>query len=144
MALVDRDGEHLKILSICYIAWAAWTGFMGLLMLPFFAFIAFLAAHPEYSSNRGDPPPVWLGAFMIGVGIVAAIFVLAVAALSYFCGRFLRERRHRTYCMIVAGLTCLSMPFGTVLGVSTIVVLEREEVRAMFTAGAVAPPPIPG
>jgi len=32
----------------------------------------------------------------------------------------------------VAGAACLMMPFGTVLGVFTIIVLMRESVKEMF------------
>lgn len=39
------------------------------------------------------------------------------------------------FCLIMAGIACLFMPFGTVLGVFTIVVLTRESVREMISLG---------
>lgn len=39
---------------------------------------------------------------------------------------FLRKRRHRVFSQEVAGLDCPSMPFGTVLGVFTLIVLGQE------------------
>lgn len=134
MALIDQNDEHLKILSICYVAWAAWSGAMTLLMLPFLGLMAFVMSKPElFANNRGaPPPPEWIGTIMVVVAIFAAAMGIAMTAFSYFCGRFLRERRHRMFCMIVAVLNCFSVPFGTLLGVFTIVVLERDEVRAAF------------
>ncbi len=51
------------------------------------------------------------------------------------------------FCLIVAGIECLLMPYGTVLGVFTIMVLMRESVKERFGAnpagaGRVAPVPV--
>jgi hypothetical protein len=47
-------------------------------------------------------------------------------------GRAIRRRENYTFCVIVAALSCMLMPFGTVLGVLTIVVLMRPSVKEMF------------
>jgi hypothetical protein len=36
----------------------------------------------------------------------------------------------------MAGLACMFMPFGTVLGVFTIIVLVKENVKGMFRGAA--------
>ena len=41
------------------------------------------------------------------------------------------------YCLVMAGIECLFMPFGTVLGVFTIIVLMRESVKEMFKVNEV-------
>lgn len=38
------------------------------------------------------------------------------------------------YCLVMAGIECMFMPFGTVLGVFTIIVLMRESVQKLFAA----------
>ncbi len=45
------------------------------------------------------------------------------------------EELHYTYCLVVAALECLFMPFGTILGVFTIVVLMRHPLKALFEGG---------
>ena len=47
-------------------------------------------------------------------------------------GRFLAQRAYYTFCFVVAALECVFVPFGTVLGVFTIVVLQRPAVKEMF------------
>ena len=42
------------------------------------------------------------------------------------------RRRDGNEALIVAGLECMMMPFGTVLGVFTIIVLLRPSVRQLF------------
>jgi hypothetical protein len=43
------------------------------------------------------------------------------------------------FCLVMGGVECLFMPFGTVLGVFTIIVLMREPVKQLF---GVNPPAI--
>ncbi len=42
------------------------------------------------------------------------------------------HHRRRLFCLVVAGVECAFMPFGTVLGVFTIAVLMRESVKELF------------
>jgi hypothetical protein len=44
----------------------------------------------------------------------------------------LTRRRRYTFCLVIAGLLCLWMPFGTILGVFTLVTLTKPPVRAQF------------
>ena len=57
----------------------------------------------------------------------------SIAACIIAAGRFLAKRRHYMFCLVMAGIECLFMPFGTVLGVFTIIVLIREGVKEMFS-----------
>jgi disulfide bond formation protein DsbB len=49
-----------------------------------------------------------------------------------YAGRCLAQRRRYLLCMVVAGIACIFMPFGTALGVFTLVVLSRPAVKAAF------------
>ena len=60
------------------------------------------------------------------------LFGWAFAACVAYAGRCLNERRHYTFCMVMAGIACMFMPFGTILGVFTIIVLVRPSVKALF------------
>ena len=48
-------------------------------------------------------------------------------------GRFLKQQRHDMFCLVIAGVTCMFAPFGTVLGVFTIVVLLPVFVKQRFS-----------
>jgi len=64
--------------------------------------------------------------------LVLALFFLGIAALQVLTGQRLQQRRSRIYCMIVAAVTCLSIPYGTFLGVCTFIVLSRSSVQKSF------------
>jgi hypothetical protein len=78
-----------------------------------------------------DFPAVFGWVFVVlGLGLCCALLALATALVC--AGNFLRQRRHWLYCLVVAALSCAWFPFGTVLGVLTILVLARPEVKARF------------
>ena len=60
---------------------------------------------------------------------------LCRAVLVLIAGRFLGRRTHHLYCLVMAGIECCFMPFGTILGVFTIVVLLRPSVKTLFEQG---------
>jgi hypothetical protein len=65
---------------------------------------------------------------------MAAFWTFAVCLIT--SGRFLSLRKHYMFCLVMAALACMCSPFGTVLGVFTIVVLLREPVKQLFAANA--------
>ncbi len=59
----------------------------------------------------------------------------ALAICTVLAGRRLAHRQSYTFCLIVAGIMAVTcMPFGTVLGVFTIIVLVRPSVQETFAA----------
>ena len=51
-------------------------------------------------------------------------------------GRKLHTQRSHTYCFVVACFECLWMPFGTALGVFTLIVLSKPTVKELFALNA--------
>jgi hypothetical protein len=84
---------------------------------------------------KGPPPE--FGWLFVAMGLLFLVGALAYAASLVVAGRSLAREKHWTYCLVVAGLSCAFFPFGTILGVFTIVVLSKSEVKALFEA----PPP---
>jgi hypothetical protein len=131
-ASIDQDAEYLKLLSIFHYV----VG--GLAMM--FACIPFLHLFVGVGLASGGFDTTEAGARAVGVliAVLAALFILAgwtFAVALVIAGRFLATRRHRTYCLVMAAVACIFMPFGTVLGVLTIIVLMRPSVQRLFTDG---------
>jgi hypothetical protein len=130
------DGEHLRILSICYYVSAGTTAVFSLFGL-FYGFMGlfFMSAADRLQAPPGQsPPPQFVGLLfgLFGFGLFTTL--VAVAILKFIVARRLKEHRARTFCMIVAGVSCLGIPFGTILGVFTFVVLLRPSVMQLFEA----------
>ena len=61
------------------------------------------------------------------------LFGWSFAVCVIVAGRSLARHRHYTFCLVMAGVLCIFMPFGTVLGVFTIIVLMRPSVKGLFS-----------
>jgi hypothetical protein len=68
-----------------------------------------------------------LGALFFLAGVTMAICIL-------IAGRSLARWKYYSFALVIACIECLFVPFGTILGVFTIVVLSRESVEALFLA----------
>ncbi len=72
------------------------------------------------------------------VGLVfSATFALG-SVLKLVTAKRLRERRSKTFCLVVAAVSCLGIPYGTALGICTFLVLNRPSVDALFARRATA------
>lgn len=88
---------------------------------------------------EGGGPPAAFGLLFVVIGGLFVVVGLTVASLVVLSGRYLSQRRRHTFCLVVAAVECMFVPFGTVLGVLTIVLLIQDEVKALFDAPAPAP-----
>ena len=130
------DAEHLRLLSIGYFISAGVSAFFSLfgLMYMFMGVMmgaVFSSAVKAGQHAEGMPPQVAGWVF----GIFGGLFFLFGAGLAiakFLTGKFLGQRRSRTFCQVVAGISCLSIPFGTALGVATFLTLGKPGVSALF------------
>jgi hypothetical protein len=132
----NTDAEHLRLLSIFHYVCA---GMMALFAcFPIFHLIMGLVFMfmPQRSSN-GAPTAVF-GAIFVMFALFFILLGWITAGLIAWAGRCLSKRIHYTFCLVMAGIECMFMPFGTVLGVFTIVVLVRPSVKTLFNQAAPA------
>ena len=134
------DQEHLKLLSVAYLVSAGVNALFslgGLLYAFMGLFISAAIRHAPALSVKG-PPPEFIG-WMFGLfGLFLFAMMVALAFLKFLVYQRLKRRRSRAFCMVVAGLSCLGVPYGTLLGVFTLLVLARPSVVRLFQ---VSPPP---
>jgi magnesium-transporting ATPase (P-type) len=77
--------------------------------------------------------PSFMGYMFVTVGTIAVLGGWTLGALTAYAGRCLKARRNYLYILIIAGCNCgFVMPFGTVLGVFTFIVMTRPTVKALF------------
>jgi uncharacterized membrane protein YedE/YeeE len=127
--------EHLRLLSIFHYVVAGLSGlFSSMLLIHLGIGLAMLLAPEKFADKQNSHgPPLFLGWLFTIVGSLGILFGWTFAGCVAVAGRFLAKRKHYLFCLVMAGIACLFMPFGTVLGVFTIIVLQRPSVKAMFT-----------
>jgi hypothetical protein len=68
------------------------------------------------------------------ISVVVSMVLLAVVSAIHLAvvGVQIRNRRWWTFCYLTGWGECLMFPFGTVLGIFTIIVLSRPSVKLLF------------
>jgi hypothetical protein len=142
------DEEHLRLLSIGhYIVGGLILGVSTLFIFYCFFFLL-IAQRPDlFNGSSNSPPPP--GAMMF-VALFFGLFVLAgwgFGTLIIYIGRCIKRRVRRGLTLVVASLSTLSIPLGTILGVLTLMVLTRPQVKRLYDealpAASSGPPVVP-
>jgi len=136
---MDRDTEQLNLLAIFHYVvsgLAALFSFFPLLYAALGVIFIFAARHGTPKPGE-ELPPEFLGWIFSVVGSLLFVIGIVMAILILIAGRSLALRKRYTFALVMSCIECLFVPFGTILGVFTIVVLSREPVRALFSKGSV-------
>ena len=137
---MNQDSEHLRLLSIFHYVVAGVAAFCSFFPLLYtvmgFVFVA-LSHHPPTNPAQ-QPPPAALGWAFVVLGIFLFLLGMVFALFLTFAGRSLSRRKHYWFAFVVACIECIFIPFGTILGVFTIIVLSRESVKTLFSSAAEA------
>src|SRR3974390_706522 len=113
---MNQDEEHLRLLSIFHYVCAALTALFGCIPLIYLIMGLLMVFNPQSFGPSKDQPPAFVGIFMIVMGVAMILFGWGLAACLAYAGRCLAQRKRHTFCLVVAGIACLFMPFGTILG----------------------------
>jgi hypothetical protein len=139
---MDRDLEHLRLLSIFHYVLAGLAALLALIPVIHLGLgVAIVTGRlPDAPYDQGLRAFGW--AFIVLASLFIAVGEMFALGLA-LAGSCLARRTRYGFCFAMAAIACLFMPLGTVLGVFTIVVLEREAVKRLFGRVAPGPPPAP-
>jgi len=145
------DDEHIRLLAMFHVFSAVMSFLFGGLMMIYFAIfaIAGLAGQgiqqamneemqKEMLKDGGEQAAQFLAGFNFfqlffwGFGLFIALTVV-YGILELLAAKYFRERKHKTFLLFINIIHCLTFPYGTVLGIFSIMVLQRGSVRQQFT-----------
>jgi hypothetical protein len=133
---MNQDAEHLRLLSIFHYIVAGLAALFSLFPLLYTtvgAIFIFVARHGTAKPGE-ELPPEFLGWIFAIIGSLLFLLALAIAICILIAGRSLAKHTRYWFAFVVACIECLFIPFGTILGVFTIIVLSRESVKELFAA----------
>ncbi len=135
---MTQDEQQLDLLAIFHYIVGGITALFSCFPFIHLALgVAMLSGAIDFEGPGPPPPPFFAWLFIL----FPAVFILIGWTLSIviiMAGRKLKSRGSRTFCMVVAGLECILMPFGTVLGVLSLIVLMRPSVEQLFAGNEAA------
>ncbi len=136
----SADQEHLRLLSIFHYIVGGLTALLACFPLIHLGFGIAMIFFPESFGGQSDQhPPAFVGWLFAGLGAFLFLCGQTLAICMVLSGRYLHRRGRYLFIFIVACVECALMPFGTVLGVFTIIVLSRDSVKRLFNHGSPSP-----
>ncbi len=140
----EKVRGHLKALEICWYVWGGMS-LLGVLFGVIYVVIGLAltgassgGSSPSFGGpgSYGGPPPSGpppeIGTIFAGLGACVTLLSGVLGTLSILAGRGIAKRTNRTLTYVMAGISCLSIPLGTVLGVFTFVVLGSPMAKRMY------------
>ena len=127
----NEDIKQLELLSIFHYVVG---GIMALFScVPFMhVFMGLAIVSGEFFGKAKGAPPALFGWIFVIMGSVSILLGWTISICIIIAGRKLKARKNRVFCMVVAGLECMFMPFGTVLGVFSLIVLNKDSIKEIF------------
>ena len=125
--------QHLRLLSIFHYIVGGLTALFACFALIYVALgLAMIYAPQSMSNKPGEEPPALIGWMFTCMGGGMFLAGISLAVCVVIAGRFIAQRTRYWFVFVLACLQCMMFPFGTALGVFTIIVLSRQSVKALF------------
>jgi hypothetical protein len=131
------DEEHIKLLSMFHYISGAITLFVSLIFLLQFFLFSFIFDEVMTSlmdialvGNYDFDPELFSLFIYLWIVLFSLFFAFGLAQI--FSGKFLKAKEHRIFSFIIAFINILFFPYGTILGVMTIIVLSRSSVMELY------------
>lgn len=131
---MTENEQHIKLLSTFHYIVGGLGALFACIPLIHVTLGILMIVNPNFlnGGHKGPTPPAFIGYFFI---IIGGFFVLcgwAAAICTVISGRYLARRKKRMFSFVMAAILCMFAPFGTVLGVFTIIVLSKESVQKLY------------
>ena len=131
-----RDARHLELLVIFHFVVGGIEILLSGFVLLHYWVMRTLFMNPDLWKSRppAERPPEGFFDVFIWFYVIAVGFAWLSGTATIASGVMLKRRKARLFCLIVAAASCMAFPFGTALGVLTIIVLTRDSVRRKFAS----------
>ncbi len=112
-------------------------GILTILLSLFFLLYIFLGSALMFApiDNQSDMPfnP---GTFIIIIGGFGFLITVILGILTILASKYLRERRNYNFVFAIAIINCISGVLGIILGIFTLIDLNKPHVKAQFDANS--------
>jgi hypothetical protein len=144
MSVAEQDRQYLQLITIFHYVVAGLTALFG--CVPIFHLVIGLSMLFGGFFNevavQGTEEAILMTMFGLMFTFLPLLLIVSfwgLAVATAVSGYFIQTRQRRLFSIGVAAINCVLFPFGTVLGVFTIIVLVRPSVVALYEKKAVTP-----
>ncbi len=127
--------KYLNMISVAYYVVGALAGLAACIpILHLVVGVGMLFTGATADQSPDTAPFLLMGGFFTVIALAAILIGWAYAIGLLMTGRFIAQRKRHTFCVIMSAIACIFMPFGTVLGVLSLILLLSSDVQALFNA----------
>jgi hypothetical protein len=126
------DTEHLRLLRLGFFISAATNILWVFFPLIYVMMGALMLSGALDGAKPADAPPKALGLVLVFIGLGISLIAATFAVLKLLAAQAIGKRQRKGLIFTTAIISCLSLPWGTALGVLTLIVLSRPSVAAQF------------
>jgi len=124
--------DNLNTFSILHLVKGILTLLFSLFFL-FYAFIGgFLSTILEHKVLENPEMPFNPGNIFIIIGVIGFIITVVMGILILLTAKYIKARRNYTFIFVMSIINCLSVPLGTLLGIFTIIEINKPHIKAQF------------
>lgn len=132
------DKEHLRLLGLAHYISGGITIVFSSFFIIHLMFMSFMFSNQElFPQNNvddmGEFPAQVMEVFILVFGIMIFLGILFGIA-QIVSGRFMRQQKRKLFSFIVAIPNLIFIPYGTILAIATLIVLERNSVKKLYQA----------
>jgi len=121
---------HVKVVGVLFIVFGVLGAALGLFAPLILGALAGFVGHQ-------DDPGAPMGAALLGIaGLALSILLLAYAVPAIICGIGLLniKRWARILGIVLAAISLIRVPFGTIFGIYALIVLFNRKTEALFAS----------
>ncbi|GAA4324923.1 hypothetical protein GCM10023115_41290 [Pontixanthobacter gangjinensis] len=124
----STEDHNLGIFRILYIIKGVITLAFSILPIIYIFLGVFISQKEDFNGNGSHVA----GIFIILIGIMVFLFLLALGILTLLTAKYLGEKKNYDFVFVMAILNCLTGILGIILGIFTIIELNKPEVKRLF------------
>lgn len=133
MELTHEDREQLNIIRIGHWVVAVITALMPCLLG---AWLTVIASIPQKAADGSTSNPP-IGPFLMLVAFFGCVYFL-FAALNVYAAICVTKRENHSFVFVTSIINCFFAPLGTALGIITLLVITRPQVKEVFLRNSAA------
>ena len=119
--------DHLNVIGTLFLVKGILTLFIALFFVAYAFFGSFMTQMSASPSQDFDPALVF-----ILIGVIGSLICTVVGICNIMASHHIKNRKHFNFIFVMAIISCMSGVLGTILGIFTIIDLNKPHVKAQF------------
>jgi len=131
----NEDERLLSILSIFHYVFGGLAALVACFPVFHLLFGILFMGVAAAGVSENKPEMLVPGAFGLIFVVIAGSMILfgwTFAICVIYAGRCIAKKKKYMFCLVMGGIQCMFFPFGTALGIFTIILLVKDSVKELF------------